>query len=158
MVGQGRRPEPQTLRDGGGEFPSRKATTLAEESEAIPVKDRLRLQVAYGQALMACKGYGAAETTAAFARARELVSTIEDTGERFAISTVCGLAASFVASSRPCGKLPVPSWAMSRSALGLPEATSAYRVAGLTCWFEGDYIGALESLERAVARIRRRAR
>ena len=34
--------------------------------------DRLRLQISYGNALISARGYGAQETTAAFARAREL--------------------------------------------------------------------------------------
>ena len=129
----------------------RKATTLAEESGAIPVKDRLRLQVAYGQALMACKGYGAAETTAAFARARELVSTIEDTGERFAIFYGLWVGSFIRGELAPMREIASAFLGDVEKCPGLPEATSAYRVAGLTCWFEGDYIGALESLERAVA-------
>src|SRR5262249_40496288 len=39
---------------------------------------RLRVQVAYGQALIAARGYGAREAAAAIERARELAASIDD--------------------------------------------------------------------------------
>ena len=44
---------------------------------------RLRLQTSLGNALIWAKGYQAPETSAAFARARELASRVEDPSERF---------------------------------------------------------------------------
>jgi tetratricopeptide (TPR) repeat protein len=44
----------------------------------------LQLQVSYGNALIAARGYGAAETTKAFARARESVAGDENAPERLA--------------------------------------------------------------------------
>jgi hypothetical protein len=46
---------------------------------------RLKLQTSYGQAMIHARGYSAPETTAAFARARELTAGIEDAAERFSI-------------------------------------------------------------------------
>ena len=46
---------------------------------------RLQLQTSYGQAMIHARGYSAPETTAAFARARELTAGIEDAAERFSI-------------------------------------------------------------------------
>src|SRR6516162_7543330 len=44
---------------------------------------RLQLQTSLGNALIWAKGYEAPETSAAFARARELASREEDASERF---------------------------------------------------------------------------
>jgi hypothetical protein len=44
-----------------------------------------KLQISSANALIATRGYGAAETTAAFARARELTMGIEDSIERFSV-------------------------------------------------------------------------
>jgi tetratricopeptide (TPR) repeat protein len=63
---------------------------LAELSDDPEVKaqtarrdQRLRLQVAYGNALVSARGYGSAETGAAFARARELAGEARDPLTRF---------------------------------------------------------------------------
>ena len=47
---------------------------------------RLRLQVASGNAMMSARGYGASETAAAFKRARALGNGVEDFAERFSIN------------------------------------------------------------------------
>jgi hypothetical protein len=49
----------------------------------VPGIDRLRLQTSLGNALFWAKGYQAPETSAAFARARELAGRVEDASERF---------------------------------------------------------------------------
>ena len=55
----------------------------AVKSAAALHQRRLRLQISYGQALIWAKGHQASETSAAFARARELASREEDASERF---------------------------------------------------------------------------
>jgi hypothetical protein len=50
---------------------------------AAPDSSRLRLQTSLSNALMRAKGHTAPETSAAFARARELASRAEDASERF---------------------------------------------------------------------------
>ena len=61
---------------------------LADSDEvktAVAQRDRrLRLQTAYGQAMMYSKGFAADETKAAFARAAELAANSDDFSERFA--------------------------------------------------------------------------
>ena len=59
------------------------AAGLADGPEARLL--RLRLQIVKGNALIAARGHHAYETTAAFARARELAAGIEDAPERFPI-------------------------------------------------------------------------
>ena len=60
---------------------------LAEAAPASAPGQRilLRLQIAYGQALIAQRGYAAPETTAAFVRARELAAGIDDAAERLSV-------------------------------------------------------------------------
>ena len=65
-----------------------KAIELADKlaataPSAAPGIDRLHLQTSLGNALIWAKGYTAPETSAAFARARELASREEDASERF---------------------------------------------------------------------------
>ena len=57
---------------------------------------RLKLQTGYGNALISARGYQAPETTAAFARARELAAGIEDRGR-----AVLGLLRSLGRQLRP---------------------------------------------------------
>ena len=61
------------------------ADKMAQAAHATATQgdDRLRLQISYGNALISARGYGAQETTAAFARARELVAQAEDAADRF---------------------------------------------------------------------------
>src|SRR5262249_34544574 len=77
--------------------PNREFTELTEaqallaalsESDAVKSgaalrQQRLQLQISLGNALIWVKGYQAPETSAAFARARELASQAEDVSERF---------------------------------------------------------------------------
>jgi predicted ATPase len=63
-----------------------KAIAMADEAVGGKAPDaagqRGQLQIAYGNALIAARGYGAAETAAAFARARELASGVENPADR----------------------------------------------------------------------------
>jgi class 3 adenylate cyclase/predicted ATPase len=112
---------------------------------------RLRLQIAYGNALIWARGYPALETTSAFARARELAADFEDVIERF--SAYFGLwVASFtraeLASAREVAE------AFLHDADRRPqssEAGIAHRVSGVTCWAEGNFIGARGHLDQALA-------
>ena len=111
---------------------------------------RLRLQIAYANALITARGPGAPETTAAFGRARELIAGIEDAAERFSVdyglwvgSFVRGELAIMqeIASAilRDCGDQP-------KSA----EAGIAHRLNGVTNWFSGNFEEALIHLEQAL--------
>jgi predicted ATPase len=126
---------------------------LAETDEvkaAIEQQQRRgQLQVVYGNALIAGRGFGAPEAIEAFARARETVPG--DAPER--------LAAHFGlwAASYPRGDLP----SMRRHTADFladvathpncPEAGVAHRIQGVTHWFAGEYVEARHHLERALA-------
>jgi class 3 adenylate cyclase/tetratricopeptide (TPR) repeat protein len=130
-------------------------SALAETDEvkaaAAQKQRQAQLQVAYGNALIAVRGFGAPETTEAFARAHESASGEKDAPER--------LAANFGiwAGSYTRGELPSMR-AYARTFLAdveakpdSPEAGVAHRLQGITHWFAGEYREARERLERALA-------
>ena len=130
-------------------------TALADNEEVkadAARRQRLtQLNIAYGNALIAARGFGAPETTEAFARARESASGGKDAAERLA--AIYGL---WVGSDTR-GELP----SMRAHAVAFlsdvaarpdsPEAGVAHRAAGITCWFAGQYREARDHLERALA-------
>jgi len=130
-----------------------KALNLAEALPASPMQHllRLRIQIAHGHALMHARGYGSPEMSVAFAQARKLAAEIEDTAERH--STYHGL---WVGSFARGELIPMKEMAEgflrdAQSRPESPEAGVAHRVFGLTCWFQGDYLGAQMHLEQAIA-------
>ena len=136
--------EAQTLLGTLAQSDDMKAATVARQRQA-------KLQISYANALIAARGHGALETSAAFARALELTAEIDDAAERF--SALYGLwvgslvrgelipmreaAAAFL---REVEKRPVS-----------PEAAVAYRIYALARWYQGDYIGARHYFERVLA-------
>jgi hypothetical protein len=69
------------------------------QAEGVLAQPRLHLHVAYGNALIAARGYGAPETTDAFVRAQESTATALLPSAWRPI-TVCGSAATSVANCR----------------------------------------------------------
>ncbi len=124
---------------------------LAGSGEADGTGGKLKLQVAYGNAMIAAHGHGAPETVAAFMRAHKLGADAADVDSRF--SSNYGLwAGSYVHGDLPGMLGPaqaflddVESWP------GSPEAGVAHRAYGVTQWFTGNYIEARSHLEQAVA-------
>ena len=112
---------------------------------------RLRLQIAKGNALIASQGHHAHATTAAFARARDLASQMEDAPERFSTyygTWVGSLTRAELAPAREIAE------AFLRDAVREPEsppAGIAHRSYGMTCWFQGDFVGARQHTERVLA-------
>jgi hypothetical protein len=118
---------------------------------AVSSADRLRWQTSYGQALIWGKGHGASETRAAFARARELASRVEDVSDRF--SAYYGLWVGHLTRAEP-----VPMREMAELFLreatpqsDCPETLVAHRISGTTCWYFGDFAAAHEHYRKAVA-------
>ena len=106
---------------------------------------RLRLQLSYGEALQAARGYGAPETAAAFDRARKLAEISQDPEAKFL--AISGLwAGSWVRSELA----PMRRWAEALRRDGERQA-AAGGMCGLTSWFEGNFVGAREQFERALA-------
>src|SRR5262249_45814651 len=115
------------------------SSTPRAEAEIVSAKQRLRLQISYGQAVMWSRGYGAEETKAAFTRARELATGPDDVAERLAI--YYGLWVGSAARGE---------WGLAREiaetfrheaedAAWNTEAAVAGRALGLTCLWQGDF-------------------
>jgi tetratricopeptide (TPR) repeat protein len=109
------------------------------------------LQVAYGNALIAVRGYGAPETMEAFARARESGSGAKDAPARLAADY--GLwAGSFVRGDLPLMRAQAAAFLADVEATPeSAEAGVAYRATGMTCWFMGQYREARDHFEKALA-------
>ena len=127
------------------------AQTGDVKAEAARRKRLTQLHAAYGNALIAARGYGAPETTEAFARARESASGDKDAPERLA--TDYGLWVGSLSR----GELPSMR-AHTAAFLGdlearpnSPETSVAHRAAGMTCWFAGEYGQARDHLQCALA-------
>jgi len=121
------------------------------KAEAAQRRRMTQLQLAYGNALIAARGFGAPQTTEAFARARQSAFGEQDAPER--------LAADFGlwAGSYARGELPAMR-AQAAACLadveprpGSPETGVAHRVQGITHWFAGEFAEARDHLERALA-------
>lgn len=129
-----------------------KAIGLAEGLSESPAGQsrRLQLQIAYGNALIATRGYGAPETSVAFARARELASGLKGAPERFAATYglwVGSLVRSELGSMQELAQAFLHDTADRPDA---PEAGIAHRVCGMTRWFEGNFVDARQHLEQAL--------
>jgi len=109
------------------------------------------LQVAYGNALIAARGFGAPETKEAFARARE-----SSVGEKSAPER---LAADYGLWANSYTRGELSSMRAHAAALladveaqpDSPEAGVAHRVCGVTNLFAGEYASGRNHLERALA-------
>jgi predicted ATPase len=107
--------------------------------------------VAYGNALLQARGFGAPETTEAFARACE-VAVGDDAGlER--LSADYGLwVGAFVRGELSPMRTRAETFLRDAEAIpDSPEASVAQRAAGLTHWFAGEYREAKDRLDRALA-------
>src|SRR5271166_5166303 len=114
---------------------------------------KLKLQVAYGNALIASRGYDAQETAGAFARAQETAAACKDAPERLA--AIYGLWVGSCLRGE-LGSMRAQAATFLREVEGQPdspEAGVAHRVCGITDWVEGDYAGACGHFERALARF-----
>jgi class 3 adenylate cyclase/predicted ATPase len=130
-----------------------KAISLAEGLADGPAQRllRLRLQTTYGHALLHGRGHSQPETIAAFARARELAAGIEDTAARFSAYHGMWLVSFVRADLAPMRDVSVAFLRDARHSPELPGAGRALHVFGLTCWFQGDYVGARTHLEEVLA-------
>ena len=118
---------------------------------AVPNQRLTQLHVAHGNALIAARGFGAAETAEAFAKARESAAGDRDAPERLAVDY--GLwAGNFVRGELSAMRADAETFLGDVEARpDLPEAGVAHRAAGITHWFAGEYREAREHLEQSLA-------
>ena len=131
-----------------------KAIEMADKSAGAattPDVARARLQTSFGHALIAARGDAALETTAAFARARELAAAVDDPIER--LSANYGLWVGYL-SRGEVGPLRATAEVILRDVAGKPpspEAAVAHRLAGVTEWYVGNFELARAHLEQTLA-------
>jgi predicted ATPase len=131
-----------------------KAIKMAQTLADGPAKRlrQLQLQTTYGYALLHGRGQTSAQTMAAFARARELASAIDDATERASVYWAMWVTSYARADLSSMQEL---ADAMLRDAQRTPESReadmAARQVFGITRWFAGDYLSAHMHLESAVA-------
>ena len=130
------------------------AETEEVKAEAAHRQRLTQLHVSYGNALIAARGYGAPETTEAFARARESAAGDKDAPGRLAADY--GLwVGSFTRGELPEMRAHAAAFLSDLEATPeSPEAGVAHRAAGATGWFAGEYAHARDHLERALALFR----
>jgi predicted ATPase len=114
-------------------------------------RQRVELQVAYANALISARGHGAKETTAAFVRARDLAANIEDPAERFPIYYGIWVGSLVRGELSVMRDIAEAAGRDAENNPGLSEACTGWRIAGLTRSYEGDFVAARASLEKALA-------
>ena len=111
--------------------------------------ERRQLHVAYGNALIAARGYGAIETTETFAKVRERAGGDKDAPER--LTAHYGLwAGNFVRGELSAMRAHAESF-LDGATPDSPEAGVAHDLLGGTHWFAGEFAEARDHLERALA-------
>jgi predicted ATPase len=110
---------------------------------------RVKLQTAYGQALMYSKGYTAEETRAAFARVGELAGQAETSTTRRQTRHALWAGSLMGGEINPARSL---AESLLREAVAEGNAAAhARRSLGLTCLYQGELALARDHLERALA-------
>ena len=134
-----------------------KAIEMADNSAgtapqtATPAGARVRLQTNFGAALIAARGDASPETTAAFARARELAAAVAEPMER--LSANYGLWVGSL-SRGEVGPLRAIAEVALRDIEGKPaslEVAVAHRLAGTTEWYLGNFELARAHVGQALA-------
>ena len=120
------------------------------KSAAALRQRRLGLQIGLGNALIWAKGHQAPETSAAFARARELASQVEDASERF--SAYYGLWVGHQTRCEPAPMREIAELSLREATArpDCPEALMGHRTAGNTSWYFGDFAGAHDHFQQAL--------
>ena len=154
MVGQGRRPGLATLNLPGGDFASRQGDRDGGQGERQACEGSLRPAAASAGSLRQrahpARGYGAPETTEAFAAVRELGYRGNVEPERLAADYglwVGSCVRGELAAMRAHAAFRRDFEARPES----PEAGIAQRILGATHRFAGEYVEARDHLERALA-------
>src|SRR5262249_38855395 len=132
------------------ELADKLAASAGTALNAASASNRLRLQTSLGNALIWAKGYPAPETSAAFARARELASRVEDVSER--LSAYYGLWAGHFTRGEPAPAREIAELFLREATArpDCPEAFVAHRIFGTTCFHFANFGGAHEHFQKTV--------
>jgi predicted ATPase len=137
------------------ELADRLAASAGSAPGAASGINRLRLQTSLGYALFWAKGYQAPETSAAFARARELANRAEDASERF--SAYYGLWVGHLTRGEPAPMREMAELFLREATArpDCPEVVIAHRNFGTTCFYFGDCAGAHDHYQKSLERYDR---
>ena len=130
------------------------AETDDVKADATQRERRLRLQTAYGQAVMWSKGFAADETSAAFARSRELAGGTESAAERFPPYYVQWVRSLAQGEHRQAQRSAESFLWEAEEGGYATEAGVARRCLGASCFYQGKLLEAQTHLERALADYR----
>ena len=111
---------------------------------------RLRLQTDYGRAVMYSRGFAAAETKSAFARAMELAARTDDFSARFSAFDGQCRSAIVRGELRSAWELASSFLREAEGSERLPETAAVRRSLGLIAYFLGDFVAARAHLEQAL--------
>ena len=151
-------PEMPEIAEAQALFAALAATEEVKAAAARSDSDR-KLHVAYGNALIAARGYGARGNDGSLRqspRVRRLAKRTRP--KRLAPTTGCGSAATREASCPTMRAHAAAFLADVEARPDSPEAGVAHRAVGITCWFAGEYRDARDHLERALALVPTRPR
>ena len=131
------------------ELADKLAASAGTALNAASASNRLRLQTSLGNALIWARGYHAPETSAAFARARELASRVEDASER--LSAYYGLWVGYITRCEPSPMREMAELFLREATArpDSPEAAVAHAISGVTRFYFGDFAGAHEHFQPA---------
>ena len=125
-------------------------TSVRELGANAPVGQRLQLQTSYGKAVMWSRGYGAEETQAAFARAQELATGVDNAAERFDAyygQWAGRLQRGELRSARETAETFLSD---AEKEARTTEAAAARRCLGVACLWQGDLAVARAHFEQAL--------
>src|SRR5262249_36274743 len=117
------------------------ALTDADEvkNAADPRRRRLKLQTSLGRAMAWSKGFAAEETTAAFTRAAELASGVDDSDARFVAYYGLWLGSFARGELAIARKTAERFQSETQNETRITEAAIAGCFLGFTCLLEGDF-------------------
>ncbi|UQD84599.1 AAA family ATPase [Bradyrhizobium elkanii USDA 76] len=131
-----------------------KAVAIADQLPDEPARmiGRLHLQIAYGRALRGSLGHSAPETVAAWTRARQFASDVDDPIELAPIQSGLFNACLTHGELAPMRELAEAIMGAAERHPDSPVAAIVARwTSGVTAWFAGEYLNAGIHLEQAFA-------
>src|SRR5271166_1858495 len=128
------------MADKTGESRSTAATASTSANQ------RLKLQTSLGRALMWSRGYAADETRAAFIRARELATAIDNPNERFTVYLGLWTGNLLRGELRLAREIAETFLREAERGAGATECKAGRCLVGLTCLLQGDFLEAQANL------------
>ena len=121
-------------------------STSATATASASANQRLKLQTNLGKAIKWSRGFGAEESKAAFIRARELATAIDNPTERFSIYYGLWIGHIVRGELRLAREIAETFLREAERGAQTMECGVGRRLAGITCLYQGDFIEAQANL------------